>query len=355
MASIFANMNNQVPSTYMGLGDMLADDLAGDLADPTTAAVLAQYGITGLPYPSFEDTNFNPTVAQALRPFPQYDAVTNDFPAMGSSTYHSLQLSVRKRSTHGLSFIGAYTFSKTLTDTDTALYYPTGGFGIFNFGQDFYNRRAEKSLAAFDLPQVLKLTWIYELPFGHGKRWLSSSGALDRLLGGWQVTAIQQYRSGQPLSILDSGLCTGLYSGAYGDGCSVRADVVAGVKQTVPLRGLDVSNGTPYLNPAAFVDPPLTPNNGFPLHFGTAPRFLPNIRGPGFQSEDFGLIKDTRIGERFMVQTRADFFNVFNRTGRGNPDTDIASGYPADGGTFGLITGPAHGPRIVQLSLRLNF
>src|SRR5439155_16775514 len=127
MASIFANMNNQVPSTYMGLGDMLADELASDLADPTTAAVLAQYGITGLPYPSFEDTNFNPTVAQALRPFPQYDAVTNDFPAMGSSTYHSLQLSVRKRSTHGLSFIGAYTFSKTLTDTDTALYYPTGG------------------------------------------------------------------------------------------------------------------------------------------------------------------------------------------------------------------------------------
>ena len=348
LASIFANMFNQAPSQFLPLGDMLADPLADDLANPATAATLAQFGITKLPYPSFADTNFNPTVAQALRPFPQYDVVLNNFPTMGNSTYHSLQVTVRKRTTHGLSFIAAYTYSKTLTNSDTALYYPTGGFGIYNFGQDFYNRRAEKSIAAFDYPHVLKLTWIYELPFGKGKRWLNSGGALNYIAGGWTVTAIQQYRSGNPLSIVTE-QCTGIYSGAYGDGCSVRAEIVSGVPQTVPLRGLDAQNGTPYLNPAAFVDPPLSPNNGFAMQFGSAPRFLPNIRGPGFQSEDFGILKNTSLSERMKLQVRADFFNVFNRTGHGDPDTDV------DSGTFGLIFGPAHGPRIIQLSLRLNF
>jgi len=348
LQSMFSNMFNQAPSQYMPLGDILAMPLAGALADPATAATLAQYGITKLPYPSFATTNFNPTVAQALRPFPQYDVVTNNFPTMGLSTYNSLQVSARKRTSHGLSFIAAYTYSKTLTNSDTALYYPTGGFGIYNFGQNFYDRRAEKSIAAFDYPQVFKFTWIYELPFGSGKHWLNSGGRLNYLVGGWTVTGIQIYRSGTPLSIVTE-QCTGIYSGAYGDGCSVRANIVPGVPQTMPLKGLDAVNGTPYLNPAAFVDPPLSPNNGYAMEFGSAPRFLPNIRGPGFQGEDFGVLKDTRFGERFDFQVRADFFNVFNRTGRGDPVTDV------DGGSFGLIFGPAHGPRIIQLAMRLNF
>lgn len=337
LQSMFSNTFNQVPTEYMGLGDVLGEDLADHPEIPS-------------PYPSFIDTNFNPTVAQALRPFPQYDVVTNNYPAQGSSTYHSLQLTVRKRAAAGLNFIGAYTFSKTLTDSDTALYYPTGGFGVFNFGQDFYNRRAEKSLAAFDLPHVLKLTWIYDLPFGRGKRWVGpTGGGLDRLVGGWTITAIQQYRSGSTLAMVTD-QCTGLYSGAYGDGCSVRPDVLApSVLQRLPVGGLDAANGTPYLWPGAFADPPLSPDNGFAMTFGTAPRFLPKTRGPGSLNEDFGILKRTRISERFGLDFRADMFNVFNRVGRGNPDTDV------DSDTFGLVFDPAHGGRLIQLSLRLNF
>jgi hypothetical protein len=161
------------------------------------------------------------------------------------------------------------------------------------------------------------------------------------LFSGWQITAIQQYLSGDPLSIYSS-LGTSFTPG-------IRADVISGVPQTAKAPGLDVINGTQYLNPAAFADPPSSLNAGYPLRIGTAPRFLPNVRGPGHLNEDFGVIKNTRISERVSFQMRGDMFNVFNRTGLGNPDTGF------NDGSFGLIFGPQHGPRVIQLALRLNF
>jgi hypothetical protein len=344
--SIFANMFNAIPTKYMPLGDMLSDDLATDLADPTTRPILAGYGITKLPYPSFEDTSFNPTVGQALRPFSQFDVLTNNNPYMGSSTYHALQVTAQRRVAHGLDFIASYTFSKTLTDTDSALYYPSGSM-FYASAQDFYNRKAEKSIASFDYTHFLKLTWIYALPFGKGQRWLSSVGSLDRLVRGWSLTAIQQYHSGDPIGVATE-WCSEMYGGAWGDGCSIRPDALTGVPSTVAHTGLDVVNGTPYLNPAAFPDPPVTPN-GIAARYGSAPRFLPNVRGPSFSGEDFAILKDTMINERVALQFRGDLFNLFNRTELGDPVTDT------DSGSFGLIFGPAHGPRVIQLAMRLNF
>jgi Carboxypeptidase regulatory-like domain/TonB dependent receptor-like, beta-barrel len=350
LQSMFSNDFNQVPSKYIGLGDMLGDDLADDLSNPATAATLAQYGITKLPYSSFESTNFNPTVAQALRPYPQYDVVTNNYPTMGSSTYHSLQVTARKRATKGLTFIGAYTYSKTLTNADTALYYPTGGFGVYNFGQDFYNRNAEKSIASFDYTHFVKLTWVYDLPFGPGQKFLGgASGALGKLVGGWTVTAIQNYYSGDPLAVVTD-QCTGIYSGPYGDGCGVRPNVVSGVPQTVSHSGLDAQNGTPYLNSDAFVEPAFTPDNGY-YSLGSAPRILPNIRGPSHATEDFGILKKTYITESSDFEFRADFFNLFNRVGLGDPDTDVTDGP----GSFGYVFGGLYGARVIQLSARINF
>ena len=335
---------NQAPSKYMALGDILADDLATDLADPVNGPILASFGITGLPYPDFEINNYSTTVAAALQPFPQYSGLVNNYPTIGNSTYHSLQLMARKTASHGLSFIAAYTWSKTLTDTDSALY--ASGSQIV---QDFYNRKAEKAIASFDFPQFLKFTWIYELPFGHGKKWLNTGGAFDRLVSGWQATAIQNYFSGDPLVIFDDSVSPGIQMNG------VRADIVPGVPQTITSRGLDVTNGTPYLNPLAFTDPPLSPINSFTLRPGNSPGFLPRTRGPGHSREDFGIVKDTRLTERVGLQFRADMFNVFNRTGRGDPDTDLADGLPSQGGTFGLILDPSHDPRVILFALRLKF
>ena len=334
---------NQAPSKYMALGDILTDNLADDLADPVNGPILASFGITGLPYPDFNNNNYDPSVGAALQPFPQYSGLVNNYPTMGNSTYHSLQLMGRKRTTHGLSFIAAYTWSKNLTDSDSALY--ASGRQIV---QDFYNRKAEKAIASFDFPHVLKLTWIYELPFGRGRKWLNTGGSLDRLASGWQITAIQNYFSGDPLVIFDDSLSAGIQING------VRADIVPGVPQTVSSHGLDVINGTPYLNPAAFADPPvspLSPENSFISRFGNSPGFLPHTRGPGHSSEDFGIVKNTHITERTSLQFRADMFNVFNRTGRGDPDTNLADGP----GSFGVIFDPGHNPRVIQLALRLNF
>jgi carboxypeptidase family protein/TonB-dependent receptor-like protein len=344
----FGAWYNQAPSKYMALGDILGDPLAADLADPSTAPILASFGITKLPYPDFDKNNYSNTVAAALQPFPQYSALINNYPTIGNSTYHSLQLMGRKRTTHGLNFIAAYTWSKTLTDTDSAL--SASGSQIV---QDFYNRKAEKGIASFDRPHVVKLTWIYDLPFGRSKKWINAGGPMDRLVSGWQVTAIQNYMSGDTLTVIDSSLSAGIAMNG------IRADIVPGVPLTVPSNGLDLSpgGGTPYLNPLAFKDPPLSPSNSFALRIGNSPAFLPRVRGPFHSNEDFGIIKNTHLNERSSLQFRADMFNVFNRVGRGNPDTDLADGLPSDGGTFGLINSPdsIYGPRVIQLALRLSF
>jgi len=278
---------------------------------------------------------------------------------MGSSSYHALQITARKNSAHGLTFIGAYTFSKTIDDTDTALYYPS--YAV----QDFYNRKLEKSIASFDHPQSLKLTWIYSLPIGRGQKWLNYGGGfLDRLFSGWQITAIQQYLSGDPLyvsSSLNNFLANGV---AVVPG--IHADVISGVPQELKPQGLNavlvtdpntgaVTNGSAWLNSAAFADPPASPNGNYPLRIGTGPRFLPQTRGPFQLNEDLGIIKNTRINERFTAQIRCDMFNVFNRAGPGDPDTALGDGLPSQGGTFGLITAPMNGPRVIQFALRLNF
>jgi hypothetical protein len=346
---------NQANGKYMGLGDILADDFGADLANPTTAATLAKYGITKLPYPTFETDNnafLSNSVATGLTPFPQFSGVQNDSPGLGNSTYHALQLTVRKNSTHGLTFIGAYTLSKNISDSASAMRY----YNVYI--QDLYNRKLEKSLVSFDYPQVVKLTWIYALPFGHGQRWLNSSRFADRIFSGWQLTAIQRYGSGDPLSI-GSSLSSSITP-------AIRPDVISGVAKTVTPQGLNavlaydpktgaVTNGTAWLNPAAFADVPSSPNNSYPLRLGTAPPLLPNVRGPGHEAEDFGLLKDTRITEQVKVQLRADFQNVFNRTGLGGPDTALGDGLPSQGGTFGLITGPMNGPRTIQMGAHITF
>ena len=352
IAGGFRTASNFAPSKYMGistLGDYLTWPIGDALADPDASAALAQFGVTGKPFASFPD---DATVSDSLRPYPQYTDIANLNANFGNSTYHSLQTTVRRRVSRGLNFIAAYTWSKTLTNADSALY-----TNYIYYWQNFDNQRGEKSLAQFDYRHNLKLTWIYDLPFGRGQKWLAGSSLADKFLGGWRISAIHNYRSGNVLMVYNSSLDSGL--GQWG----TRGDVVPGVNQKVSFQGpLNSEDGTQYLNPAAFNTGPYYDNPDFwgpapdPIcncvatRWGTAPRFLPSTRGPAFQSEDFALLKDTRITERFMLKFRADFFNFLNRTGLGDPSTDVG-----DPGSFGRIYGVAHGPRNIMLSLRLDF
>ena len=187
------------------------------------------------------------------------------------------------------------------------------------------------------------MSWVYELPIGPGKK-LNIQGVAGKLVGGWTVTGIQSYRSGDALQISTSGLRTdALFNG------TLRPDLIPGVPIVTDQGGpVAFGTGTQYLNPAAFAQVPKTANN-VPLRLGTAPRYLPNIRGPRIVGESFGIMKRFAFTERKNFEFRGDFANAFYRAGRGDPVTDITNPL------FGKITGAAYGPRNIQLEARVNF
>ncbi|HEU0184350.1 MAG TPA: carboxypeptidase-like regulatory domain-containing protein [Blastocatellia bacterium] len=311
---------NQLPVSALSYGDDLFQQLS---ARPNL----------GIPPPY---AGFNGTVAQALRPFPQYGNIGRVFANFGTSNYSALQAQVTRHLASGLAVLGAYTWSKAIfTGSDSAI--DAAG------SQDVYNRAIERTITSFNIPHFFKLTWIYDLPFGKGQKWLTK-GLLSHVIGGWSVTGIHNYRAGDPLSIGGSGPRTILFNGV------IRPDWIQG--QPVVLNGdADVKTdgtGAQYLNPAAFALVPRTGNN-VPLRLGAAPPRLPNVRGPASYSEDFGVKKGFPFSETKSLEIRADFLNAFNRAGRGNPITDITSPL------FGRITGARFGPRNIQFSARFNF
>lgn len=300
---------NRIPFGALGqYGDLLFSSLSSQ----------PQLGIPS-PYPGFTGT-----VQQALRPYPQYTSVNylNDF--KGKTRYNSLQATLERHFRGGLALLAAYTFSKT---EDNVLRQDGSG--------------EEWALApGRHYPHFLKLTWIYELPIGPGRA-VDVDGVLGHIVGGWTLTGIHNYRSGGTLAVFDSRM--------NGAGYPIRPDVVDGIDQVVyDGSAVDLVSGTPYLNRAAFATQPLTAQ-GIPSRIGTAPAVLLDARGPALYSEDFGLLKRVTAGGERSVEFRADFINLFNRSGLSGPNLDLAS---AD---FGKIFGVGQGPRRIQLSLRVTF
>ena len=185
---------------------------------------------------------------------------------------------VDKRFASGLSFLVSYTVSKNLTDADSAGPGVAGFIGTNEFiGQNSYNRPAEKAVSELDIPQSLVASFFYELPLGHGKRYLNGNGAVDRVVGGWYVSGVAQYKSGTPTEVY--GPCGGtagdvLFAGCHFTG-SARVNVVPGVSQT--NKGNFNPFTTPFWNPAAF-----SRRSSFDIWRRTAvPCLCPGVRIPG--------------------------------------------------------------------------
>jgi hypothetical protein len=302
---------NQVDPRFFGLG--------GTLTQNITSTAAAAAGISA-PYPGFRGS-----VAQALRPFPQYLAIGDNANPNGNSTYHALQVKVEKRLSFGLSLLAAYTYAKTISDGDIM----AGGGPS---GQDFYNRRLEKAISTNDIPHVAAISYIYELPFGPGRKFLNQKGAAAKIAGGWQITGIHQYQAGRPV-VLTANNTLPLFNGL------LRPDAVSGV-----ARRLDVTDplADRWINPAAFTIP-----TG--LRLGTAARSYTDLRGQGFSNESFGLIKRTPITEKINLIFRAEFFNAFNRTVFAIPQGNISAA------NFGKASQQSNSPRQGQLALRIDF
>ena len=326
LRSSLQNINNISPQDFT-LGDALSQNLAGN-----TVGV-------GSPYPGFTGQ-----VQQALRPFPQYGYIYTDvLQNIGQASYHSLQATVERRFSAGLSLQTSFTWAKIITDADSILPGINGGVSQI---QNPDNLRDEKALSSQDVPYTFTSAFLYELPFGKGKP-LLKSGIASAVLGGWQVGGVLRYQTGVPISF-------GCANGIPGwDNC-IRFNRVPG--QT-PLSAA-VQNGTfdpftqRYFNPAAFSDP----NNqvaraarGGTYYFGNYPRTNGDARAPNYYNEDFSIIRNFHIFESSEIQFKSELLNAFNRHIFSVPDAA-----PNDA-NFGLVNGTIDSPRVVQFTLRLNF
>ena len=253
----------------------------------------------------------------------------------GWSSYNGMTVRTEKRLSSGFYLLGAYTWSHAID---------LGGTDEFSASSALF-KILDKGNSTFDVRQRLVLSYIYELPFGSGKRFLSGTpGVVGRLIGGWQFNGITTFSTGQYQT---AGLPIDWPNlGAFS---SSRPDQFVG-----PYPGNKNYNN--WLNINAFVFPgcpvgvfnPTPENCPNPIHVqGNSGRN--SLESPGHNNWDFSLTKNTRISERTHLEFRAEFFNGWNHTQFGPPNTTLTPGQ------FGRITSLLTSPRQVQLALRLVF
>ncbi len=277
------------------------------LASPISSAAAVQRGFTK-PYASFPN---NGTVAQSLRPFPQFNnALQPRWSPLGNSWYDSLQVKATKRYSHGLDFTAAFTWAKELSTN--------GANG------DVFNRATLKGLTGGGVPFIFVMGLNYETPK------LGSNKPMRNLLGGWTVGGVLRYQSGTLIGAPTSN--NNLNASTYQ---STRMQRVAG--QPLYLKDPNCSCIDPYkdllLNKAAWQDVPRG-------QWGPATPFYNDYRNPRHPDEQISLGRNfsmAKVREGMSFQIRAEFFNVLNRLQIANP-----GGGPADATTFnnqGLLSG----------------
>jgi hypothetical protein len=240
----------------------------------------------------------------------------------GNSFYNALQTRLEKRFSNGLTLLHSFTYARGL-DNVGAWNDPNGSL----YPQDAYNFANEKALAENIVKFNSVASWVYELPFGKGRKMLTSAPMVaEAILGGWQVDGIWTWRTGLPLTIA-SPACANCQMG--GDR-SIRANVVPGVSP-------NVSNPSAlgWFNPAAFALQ-TTP-------YGTVGR--DTVWGPGIQQWDLGFAKNFSLSERRYFQFRGELFNAFNNVNYAPPISTVGSA------GFGTITAARAG-RNIQLGLK---
>jgi hypothetical protein len=268
------------------------------LTQPISSASVAARGFAA-PYSTFPS---GASLAQALRPFPQFNGVNDQYERDGNTWYDALQVKVTKRARNGLSGGLGYSWSKDLgTVTATNTY--TQAIPI----QDpTLPPKSQKSYLAIDQPQMLNFYFNYEMPrFG-----FSQSGWKRAVLAGWTADGIFHYQSGFPMQTPNSTstLDSVTFANETATGNSVWANRVPG--QPLFLHGLNSHNVNPYttffLNPAAWANPA-------PGTYATSKPYYSDFRAPRYPNEQLGFGKGFDIREGLKFSIRADFFNVFNR------------------------------------------
>jgi len=259
----------------------------------------------------------------------------------GDSSYHALQVDLRRRFSRGLSLRGIYTFSKVLDDGDSVNQTAAGNApGLVS---NPFNLRADKGLGTFDVRNVAVINALYALPFGQGQPLASGlQGWSGKLISGWSVASILTAQSGFP------------FTPQLSYNPSNNGDTRNPVRPFLnPNFSGSVVLGHPnqWFNPAAFIAPPSA--SGF---YGNVGR--DTYIGPGVATWDFSVLKDTAIRERLNLQFRAEIFNLLDRANFNTPNLIVftpptATNLSGLSGTAGAITSTSTTSRQVQFGLKL--
>ncbi len=301
--------SNQLDPRYLVLGNLL-----NATATPANVA-LAQAVLpeVRLPFPTFAGT-----IAQMLRPFPQYNSVTDVYGNVGQSNYNALQVSVQQRLTHGLTFNLNYTFSKAL--------------GTINGNRSAY--RQEKNLSTTDQPHIFNAFYSYQLPFGKGKMFDPENKILRAIISGWELSGITRASSGFPLgpftatcNVPQAGTCWASYNPNFTGDPRLKGD----------------GSTAPFINASAFVSPA-------PFTYGNTPATAAyGLRNPHFFNQDLSITRDFRVRENLKFVFGADAFNLFNNVRFGGINTNITNV------NFGKASAQVNLPRVFQFKFRIEF
>jgi hypothetical protein len=327
----------------------------------------------------------NPTIQQQYLdlPYPAYGGVTRFQDRTGSSTYHSLQVTVQHAFQHGFQAMGSYTWSKSMDYGGSYAAAIQTGSSQGNMFWDPNDRSLDRSVSAFDQPQRFVLSFVAESPFGKGKKYFNHTPVVSQALTGWKLSGIGTFAAGFPMGITGGGFGRPNLVGdpvlpdkyrATGDGHT--AFPLPDGKTIVLPVGYKL-----YFNPDAFSVPVLTvPKAGStgtvnvanPYYYGTSPRLFSDLRAPGVNNWDLNLSRAIDLHERLKLEIRADAYNAFNRVQMGSPTVAFGGPNLTTAGAIGTNTSTSFGtintatiqtavgqntnsPRYMQLSMRLTF
>ena len=343
-----------------------ADDVAFSAA---ARAVAANAGVALPASNNAVFPGFGGTVGQALRPFPQYNNITNVLEHEGQSWYNALQLKLDRRFSRGIQFGASYTLADLETTAAEDL---LGGTPFGGTIQNPFDRSSLRVDSPNQPRHVIVFNYILELPFGKGRRFLNRGGVVNAVLGGWQLGGIHRYQSGLPLVVsYNNGGAVGFlntlgYQGNLRPNLTGQEILTGNGPSSNPGLGYLLVNpgafsaptrfdqGPPLVNPGGTLNPNYTSYYSNPLSFfGNAPPVLGDVRVLPYYSENLSLLKKFRFTESVAFELRGEFFNIFNRHRYRAPQGNFDAGDFGFSGVEGDIF--AYPPRTVQVGARLIF
>jgi hypothetical protein len=352
--------SNQLNPKYL-----LLQGTAGQTSTPANVAAAAAI-LPGVAYPYSTFPQTSPgTISQMLKPFPQYNGISDLFSEVGNSNYNGLQISITGRKSHGFNFLLNYVYSKTIDDAGTSRsgYAIPAGVIANHPTLSMPINRMDRSVSGIDEPNNLTAYGSYDLPFGKGHVG-GGNEVVSSVVGGWSISSVYTYANGLPLALTGS-TCTG------SAGTCMPSYNPSFTGNVMPLgkwgSGATAANLSTmhYINTNAFLTTTATnfatQNGGYLI--GDVPRTAPShLRGPANYNIDatlkrtFDLWREGRV--KFVFEVSA--FNAVNHVWFGSPSSADAAGGTSistsvGAATFGTITKQANNPRQFQFAGHINF